>query len=998
MSDPRRIPTSRHATAPARLPAIAVPDRLDDGVLTAIRAIAEHLEVMRGRRGNAWEAVVTQRDLQELGLDKAVIMNGSANGTVLVGGRGGFRPVDFDAFAESIRNTKLYRDLLRRLDDADRFNDLPEKVKALLLPALSKIAAERHADIVRTDHKLQTANESFAAQVTEVTAAVQGSLAGVRETLYAHADENRATAGRITQVEARVSTAEGDIAAVETSMTAVADRATGLEAQYTLKLNAGGAIAGIGLAATDPIDSEATSAIYLLANKFAFIQPTEVVGTDVNATSPPATRIPFGIDSDGTVYVSGTMRVGSGGPTLASTKKTLELTTTSHVFQVAKSGTASPTSVTLTANAVGLAGSPTFTVTSGTATLTGTGTTRTLTYANLSTDTATIQVSQDGLTDTVTIAKVREGADALNGFLTNEAHTVPADSSGNVTSWTGAGGNFKVYLGSTDVTSGCTFSTVSDPDALTDSITSAGAYSVTGAGSWAASSTTTTITYRATYNGATLDKVFTLTKSKAGTNGTNGSNGSPGSDGTRGSMYAAVSGSYSSGSATSSAFTSATGRSDKVIGDTVEFLDSTSGNSRYYRSDNFDGWIPANLYVNGNMIVSGTISGSRISGGVIGGSSFLTSSATATTARIAIHNQLAGNGFAHHIMGYDNGNVLRFDVDVIAGTMDLTAVDATRQAVRFNNNSSTKATLTLTNNYNANTGLALETFGNGYINGNFTVNNNLVVNGSLSGSFTISGSNVSGAVASATTATNLSGGTITGTTGSMSGNWTVSGVMYAGHSSGDSQMDSRSPSGRHAVRGYYAGGVSGGLVGAANGYDFYADQGGTNYGPFTGTHDALLPAGTAAQVGQIVVDVQVVERNGISSTICEVALSSAANQKGAIGVVARDPHPLSDWVPTAFSNGLAEDGSTIPKDSYAAVCDAYAHVPVNAVGEGQLLVCGENGPLEVGDLIVTSSLPGIGMKQADDIVRSYTVAKVREAVTFSSATEVKTVACIYLCG
>jgi hypothetical protein len=71
---------------------------------------------------------------------------------------------------------------------------------------------------------------------------------------------------------------------------------------------------------------------------------------------------------------------------------------------------------------------------------------------------------------------------------------------------------------------------------------------------------------------------------------------------------------------------------------------------------------------------------------------------------------------------------------------------------------------------------------------------------------------------------------------------------------------------------------------------------------------------------------------------------------------------------------------------------------MNSLGEGQVNVCGENGDIEIGDLIVTSSIRGKGMRQSDDIVRNYTVAKSREAVTFSSPTEVKTIACIYLCG
>jgi hypothetical protein len=38
------------------------------------------------------------------------------------------------------------------------------------------------------------------------------------------------------------------------------------------------------------------------------------------------------------------------------------------------------------------------------------------------------------------------------------------------------------------------------------------------------------------------------------------------------------------------------------------------------------------------------------------------------------------------------------------------------------------------------------------------------------------------------------------------------------------------------------------------------------------------------------------------------------------------------------------------------------------------------------------------MKQTDDVIRSTTVAKARENVTFATATEQKQIACIYLAG
>ena len=61
-------------------------------------------------------------------------------------------------------------------------------------------------------------------------------------------------------------------------------------------------------------------------------------------------------------------------------------------------------------------------------------------------------------------------------------------------------------------------------------------------------------------------------------------------------------------------------------------------------------------------------------------------------------------------------------------------------------------------------------------------------------------------------------------------------------------------------------------------------------------------------------------------------------------------------------------------------------------------MCGEGGDIQAGDFIVTSSMVGKGMKQADGLFHDYTVAKSRESVSFTSATEVKKVACIYLCG
>jgi hypothetical protein len=49
---------------------------------------------------------------------------------------------------------------------------------------------------------------------------------------------------------------------------------------------------------------------------------------------------------------------------------------------------------------------------------------------------------------------------------------------------------------------------------------------------------------------------------------------------------------------------------------------------------------------------------------------------------------------------------------------------------------------------------------------------------------------------------------------------------------------------------------------------------------------------------------------------------------------------------------------------------------INSVGEGGIWVCDEGGNFVVGDLITVSSVKGVGMKQADNIIRSDTVGKI----------------------
>ena len=56
---------------------------------------------------------------------------------------------------------------------------------------------------------------------------------------------------------------------------------------------------------------------------------------------------------------------------------------------------------------------------------------------------------------------------------------------------------------------------------------------------------------------------------------------------------------------------------------------------------------------------------------------------------------------------------------------------------------------------------------------------------------------------------------------------------------------------------------------------------------------------------------------------------------------------------------------------------------INSVGEGAIWVINKNGKLEAGDYITTSDIHGYGMKQEDDLLHNYTVAKITMDCNFN---------------
>ncbi len=192
----------------------------------------------------------------------------------------------------------------------------------------------------------------------------------------------------------------------------------------------------------------------------------------------------------------------------------------------------------------------------------------------------------------------------------------------------------------------------------------------------------------------------------------------------------------------------------------------------------------------------------------------------------------------------------------------------------------------------------------------------------------------------------------------------------------------------------------------------YAELGG--YGPFTGTHDVLVTKTDVVNIttGDILVDVELIAKKDVSNTIFSAALSTIPNTS-ALGIYASQEMLVPSDPPAALIDNAYYQEEIINQDGPAKVtgkrvlvanlivhslAETHVLVNVNAVGEGQVNVCGQGGNIQPGDLIVTSSIPGKGMRQSDDIIRNYTVAKAREAATFDTPDQVKQIACIYLCG
>jgi len=165
-----------------------------------------------------------------------------------------------------------------------------------------------------------------------------------------------------------------------------------------------------------------------------------------------------------------------------------------------------------------------------------------------------------------------------------------------------------------------------------------------------------------------------------------------------------------------------------------------------------------------------------------------------------------------------------------------------------------------------------------------------------------------------------------------------------------------------------------GCYAAGSSRDFYAGGPGTNYFPFTGSHEVKLVEGFPVdpKPGIIVSatgnTAKRFKKDGtvsLSSTLPEIQISRKNNDKSVFGVfVSEDVLPDDHWYSEKGRFGI-----------------------INAVGEGRVWVCEFNGNVESGDYITTSNVPGYGKKQDDDLLHNYTLGKAIETVDWDNVNE-----------
>ena len=134
--------------------------------------------------------------------------------------------------------------------------------------------------------------------------------------------------------------------------------------------------------------------------------------------------------------------------------------------------------------------------------------------------------------------------------------------------------------------------------------------------------------------------------------------------------------------------------------------------------------------------------------------------------------------------------------------------------------------------------------------------------------------------------------------------------------------------------------------------------------PFTGSHITYIkkPLDICGNI-----DWNVLEQNK------GLIVSSIGDIKD---ITINNSHPYVKITKRSCDSSVYGVISKIENPTKKEVDSDYMKIYVNSVGEGGIWVCDFNGILKNGDYITSSNILGYGMKQNDDLLHNYTVAKI----------------------
>ena len=162
------------------------------------------------------------------------------------------------------------------------------------------------------------------------------------------------------------------------------------------------------------------------------------------------------------------------------------------------------------------------------------------------------------------------------------------------------------------------------------------------------------------------------------------------------------------------------------------------------------------------------------------------------------------------------------------------------------------------------------------------------------------------------------------------------------------------------------------------------------YSPFTGSHIVYSKDKTLKQ-GMVVSSNDAWCIN-IDQTLIHIE-KAKLKAKNVVGVVSYVKNTLMDNI----------ENNPMIKEEHKPYIDymknnGFFEVEINSLGEGGILVSSTNGNIGNGDYLVSDNR-GYAMKQDDDLLHNYTVAKALESVDWSKETTTsKMIACTYHCG